>query len=82
MWYNTLILHHFAIRGWGGGMTLYFMNHVLILLKSWNFIKLHIVNWDTTIFFVIINYLYISNIATQLQQAQIQTSSVESGICC
>ena len=81
MWYNTLILHHSASRGWGG-MTLYFMNHVLILLKSWNSIKLHNVNWDTTIFFVIINYLYISNIATQLQQAQIQTSSVESGICC
>ena len=60
MWYNTLILHHSASRGWGG-MTLYFMNHVLILLKSWNFIKLHIVNWDTTIFLLsLIIFIYLT----------------------
>ena len=42
-------------------MTLYFMNHVLILLKSWNFIKLHIVNWDTTVFLSsLIIYIYLT----------------------
>ena len=42
-------------------MTLYFMNHVLILLKSWNFIKLHIVNWDTTIFLLsLIIFIYLT----------------------
>ena len=43
------------------GITLYFMNHVLILLKSWNFIKLHIVNWDTTIFLLsLIIFIYLT----------------------